>query len=53
MNFNNSDISVVISTYNQCGFLPVALESLLQQEYFEVQYEVPQKQDSRVSGGAA
>jgi glucosyl-dolichyl phosphate glucuronosyltransferase len=37
---SETDISVVISTYNRCDMLPVALEGLLAQDASSVRYEV-------------
>lgn len=34
------DISIVISTYNRCGLLPIALDSVLAQQTDEVRYEL-------------
>lgn len=40
MSGSNPDVSVVISTYNRCSMLPLALESLLHQETHGFSYEV-------------
>jgi glycosyltransferase involved in cell wall biosynthesis len=40
MSGSNPDVSVVISTYNRCSLLPLALESLLQQKTPGFSYEV-------------
>jgi glucosyl-dolichyl phosphate glucuronosyltransferase len=40
MSGSNPDVSVVISTYNRCSLLPLALESLLHQETSGFSYEV-------------
>jgi glycosyltransferase involved in cell wall biosynthesis len=40
MSSSNPDVSVVISTYNRCSVLPLALESLLHQETPGFSYEV-------------
>lgn len=37
---NQPDISIVISTYNRCALLPIALDSVLAQKAFGVNYEI-------------
>src|SRR4051794_17325807 len=40
MSGSNPDVSIVISTYNRCSMLPLALESVLRQDTPGFSYEV-------------